>query len=199
MLARKQELNTQVQQLIDSFLLAFSLLLAHTLRFYSTQWFHLSKTIDPFGAYSWLLIVVMLFGPILLDLQGFYNSPIDKKKRRSVLQIFQAMLYLGVIVSACVIFLRLPLPNRSIPILFGLIAAVTLLIKERMIVHHVQARARRGELREPVLLAGSPEDIAVLEQSLTAEQQLLMDVVVRIDIDRQPVSDLIEAMHRHSV
>ncbi len=199
MLARKQELNTQVQQLIDSFLLAFSLLLAHTLRFYSTQWFHIAKTIDPFGVYSWLLIVVMLFGPILLDLQGFYNSPIDKKKRRSVLQIFQAMLYLGVIVSACVIFLRLPLPNRSVPILFGIIAAVALLTKERFIVHHVQARARRGELREPVLLAGSPEDITTLEQSLTAEQSLLMDVVGRIDIQKQPISDLVEAMHRHSV
>ncbi len=199
MLARKQELNTQVQQLIDSFLLAFSLLLAHTLRFYSTQWLHLSKTIEPFGAYSWLLIVVMLFGPILLDLQGFYNSPVDKKKRRSILQIFQAMLYLGVIVSACVIFLRLPMPNRSVPILFGLIAGATLLAKERMIVQHMRVRAGRGELREPVLLAGSPEDIATLEQSLTAEQQLLIDVVGRIDIETQPVADLIEAMHRHSV
>ena len=199
MLARKQELNTQVQQLIDSFLLAFSLLLAHTLRFYSTQWFHLSKTIDPFGVYSWLLIVVMLFGPILLDLQGFYNSPIDKKKRRSFMQVFQAMLYLGVIVSACVIFLRLPLPNRSIPILFGLIAALVLLIKERMIVHHVRTKARRGELREPVLLAGSPQDMAALEQSLTTEQKLVMDIAGRIDIETQPLSDLIEAMHRHSV
>jgi exopolysaccharide biosynthesis polyprenyl glycosylphosphotransferase len=57
----------------------------------------------------------------------------------------------------------------------------------------------RGELREPVLLAGLPQDIAALEQSFTAEQQLLINVVGRIDIDRQPISDLIEAMHRHAV
>jgi exopolysaccharide biosynthesis polyprenyl glycosylphosphotransferase len=199
MLARKQELNTQVQQLIDSFLLAFALLLAHTLRLYSTQWFNLSKTVDRFGNYSWLLIVVMLFGPILLDLQGFYNSPIDKTKRRSFAQIFRAMLYLGVIVSACVIFLRLPLTNRSVPILFGVIATVALLVKERIIVHRVRTRALRGELREPVLLAGSPEDIAVLEQSLTEEQKLLIEISGRIDIEKQPLADLIEAMHRHSV
>ena len=66
MLARKQELSTQVQQLIDSFLLAFSLLFAHTLRLYSTLWFNLSKSIDRFGNYSWLLIVVMLFVAFLL-------------------------------------------------------------------------------------------------------------------------------------
>ena len=199
MLARKQELNTQVQQLIDSFLLAFSLLLAHTLRLYSTLWFNLSKSIDRFGNYSWLLIVVMLFGPILLDLQGFYGSPIDKTRRKSLGQIFRAMIYLGVIVGACVIFLRLPLANRSVPILFGLIAIAALLIKERIIVQHVRGRALRGELREPVLLAGSPEDMATLEQSFTAEQKLLIDVADRIDIEKQPLADLVEAMHRHSV
>jgi exopolysaccharide biosynthesis polyprenyl glycosylphosphotransferase len=199
MLARKQELSTQVQQLIDSFLLAFSLLAAHTLRLYSTVWFNLTKSIDRFGNYSWLLIVVMLFGPILLDLQGFYDSPIDKTKRRSLGQILRAMIYLGMIVSACVIFLRLPLANRSMPILFGGIATAILLAKERIIVDHVRGRALRGELREPVLLAGLPQDIATLEQSFTAEQKLLMEVVDRIDIEKQPLSDLIEAMHRHSV
>src|SRR4051812_5065460 len=101
MIARKQELSTQVQQLIDSFLLAFSLLLAHTLRLYSTAWFNLTNSIDRFPNYSWLLIVVMLFGPILLDLQGFYNSPLDKTRLKSFSQIFRAMIYLGVIVSAC--------------------------------------------------------------------------------------------------
>ena len=84
MLARKQELNTQIQQLIDSFLLAFSLLVAHRLRLYTTGWFNLTNTIDPIRTYSWLIIVVMLFGPILLDLQGFYNSPLDKTRWKSL-------------------------------------------------------------------------------------------------------------------
>jgi len=199
MIARKQELSTQVQQLIDSFLLAFSLLLAHTLRHYTTGWFLFPNSIDRFSNYSWLLIVVMLFGPILLDLQGFYSSPLDKMKRKSLGQILRAMIYLGVIVSACVIFLRLPLANRSLPILFAGVATATLLIKERIMVQNVRIRALRGELREPILLAGSPQDITVLEQSFTPEQKLLMDVAGRIDIETQPLSDLIEAMHRHSV
>ena len=54
-------------------------------------------------------------------------------------------------------------------------------------------------MRERILLAGLPEDIATLERSFTSEQQLLMNVAARIDIDKQPLSDLIEAMHRHSV
>jgi exopolysaccharide biosynthesis polyprenyl glycosylphosphotransferase len=199
MLARKQELNTQIQQLIDSFLLAFSLLAAHTLRLYSTPWFNFSNTIDPFRNYSWLLIVVMLFGPILLDVQGFYQSPLDKTKWKSFVQIMRAMIYLSIIVGACVIFLRLPLISRSLPILFMGIGTAVLLGKERIIVEHVRGRALRGELREPVLLAGLREDIAALEQTFTPEQKLLMDVAARIDIQKQPLSDLVEAMHRHSV
>jgi len=199
MLARRQELNTQIQQLIDSFLLAFSLLAAHTLRFYSTNWFNLSQSIDPFGNYSWLLIVVMLFGPILLDLQGFYESPFEKTKWKSLVQIMRAMIYLSIIVSACVIFLRLPLASRSLPLMFIALGSGVLLAKERLIVRAIRRRALQGELREPVLLAGLPQDIAALEQTFTPEQKLRMDIVGRIDIEKQPLSDLIQALHRHAV
>jgi exopolysaccharide biosynthesis polyprenyl glycosylphosphotransferase len=199
MLTRRQELNTQLQQLIDAVLLALSLLAAHALRYYGTSWFDASKSIDPFQDYQWLLIVVMPFGPILLDMQGFYQSPLTKTKWKSFMQIVRAMIGLSIMVSGCVIFLRLPLASRSVPLLSILIATLTLLLKERVIINYIRRRAIRGELRERILLAGLPEDIANLERSFTPEQQLLMNVAGRIDIDQQPLSDLVEAMHRHSV
>ncbi len=199
MLARRQEINTQLQVLIDGFLLAVSLWVAWVLRYYSTFWFNLKDTVDPFHNYHWLFIVIMPFGPILLDLQGFYQSPLNKTKWRSVVQIARAMIGLSIIVSACVIFLRLPLANRTVPLLFILTGTVVLLVKERLIAAHLRRKAVRGEQREPVLLAGLPQDLAALERTFTAEQRLLIDVVARIDIDRQPISDLIEAMHKHAV
>ncbi|MDP9254367.1 MAG: sugar transferase [Verrucomicrobiota bacterium] len=199
MLARKQELNTQVQQVIDALLLALSLVAAHALRVYSTSWFDLSYGIDPFQNYQWLLVVIMPFGPILLDLQGFYEAPLSKTTWKSFVQIVRAMIYLSIMVSACVIFLRLPLASRSVALLFILIGTLVLLVKERIIIDHIRSRALRGELREPVLLAGVPQDIAALEQSFTPEQQLLMEVVARIDIEKQPISDLVATMHSHAV
>jgi exopolysaccharide biosynthesis polyprenyl glycosylphosphotransferase len=199
MLTRKQELNTQLQQLIDAVVLALSLLLGHALRYYATTWFDLSQTIEPFQSYQWLLVVVMPFGPILLDIQGFYESPLTKRKWKSFVQIMRAMIGLSIIVSACVIFLRLPLSSRAVPLFSILIAMLLLLLKERIIVSYVRRRALRGELRERVLLAGLPEDIAALERSFTTEQQLLMNIADRIDIDKQPLADLIEAMHQHAV
>jgi exopolysaccharide biosynthesis polyprenyl glycosylphosphotransferase len=199
MLARRQELNTQLQVLIDAFLLALSLWAAYALRYYSTFWFDLSKTVDPQSNYAWLLIPIMAFGPILLDLQGFYQSPLNKTNWRSIVQIVRAMIGLSIIVSGCVIFLRLPLANRTVPLLFMLIGTLVLLTKERLIAAHLRRKAVRGEQREPVLLAGLPQDLAALERSFKPEQRLLIDVVGRIDIDRQPISDLVEAMHRHAV
>lgn len=199
MLTRKQELNTQLQQLIDAVVLALALLIGHALRYYATTWFDLSNTIEPFQSYQWLLIVVMPFGPILLDIQGFYESPLTKTKWKSFVQIVRAMIGLSIIVSGCVIFLRLPLASRAVPLFSILIAILLLLFKERIIVSYVRGRAFRGELRERVLLAGLPEDIAALEQTFKPEQQLLMNIAGRIDIDKQPLSDLIEAMHKHAV
>ena len=199
MLARRQELNTQLQQIFDSFLLALSLYLAHFLRDQSTDWFNLERTIDPLSNYHWVIIVVMAFGPILLDLQGFYQSPLTKTKWKSFIQIVQSMVYLSIVVSACVIFLRLPLANRTVPLLFIAIAASALLVKERILIAVIRRRALRGELRERILLAGVPQDIAALEESFTPEQKLLMVIAERIDIEKQPLSDLVEAMHRHAV
>src|SRR3954467_15839667 len=199
MLARRQELNTQLQVLVDGFLLAFSLWIAWLLRYYSTFWFNTRDTVDAFHNYHWLFIVFMPFGPILLDLQGFYQSPLNKTAWRSVMQIVRAMIGLSIIVSACVIFMRLPLANRTVPLLFILIGTIALLAKERWIAAHLRRKARRGEQREPVILAGLPQDLAAFERTFTPEQRLLVDVVARIDIERQPISDLVEAMHKHAV
>lgn len=107
----------------------------------------------------------------MLDLQGFYQSPLNKTLWRSFVQILRAMVGLTIIVSACVLFLRLPLVNRTVPLLFLAIAATVLLIKERLAVASIRRRVARGEMREPVLLAGTPEDITALERTFTHEQK----------------------------
>ena len=117
----------------------------------------------PSRNYQWLLIVIIPFGPILLDLEGFYESPFNRTLGKSFIRIVRTMIYLSILVSGCVIFLRLPLTSRAVPLLFIVIATVALLIKDRMIARRISFRARRGEVRERVLLAGVAKDIAALE------------------------------------
>lgn len=199
MLARKQELNTQILQVVDAALLALAMLMAYSLRLHSTISTAISEQVDPLPNYYWLLIVVMLFGPILLELQGFYQSPINRSKWKTLEQIVRAMIAMSIIVGACVIFLKQPLYNRTVPIFFSLIATLLLLAREQVMGFIFRGRVARGELRERILLAGVPQDIAALEETFTAEQRLLTEIVGRIDIEKQPISDLVEAMHRHAV
>ncbi len=199
MLARKQELNTQILQVVDAALLALSLLIAYSLRLHSTISTAISERVDPLPNYYWLLIVVMLFGPIMLELQGFYQSPINRSKWKTLEQILRAMVAMSIIVGASVVFLKQPLYNRTVPVFFVLIATILLLAREQVMGFIFRGRVARGELRERILLAGVPQDIAALEGSFTAEQRMLTEIVGRIDIEKQPISDLIEAMHRHAV
>ena len=199
MLTRRQELNTQLQQVIDAFLLALSLWAAYALRLYSTFWFGLSRSVDPQSNYAWLLVPIMIFGPIFLELQSFYRSPVNKTLWNSTVQVIRAMIGLSIVVSACVIFVRLPLANRTVPLLFIGIGTIVLLIKDRILAAQFRRAALRGERREPILLAGLPQDMATLERSLAPDQRMLMEVVARIDIERQPISDLVQAMHEHAV
>jgi hypothetical protein len=52
MLARRQELNTQLHELIGAHLLAVSLWLACVLRLYGACWFNLKNMVDPFRNYQ---------------------------------------------------------------------------------------------------------------------------------------------------
>lgn len=75
MLARKQELNTQLQVFIDAFLLALSLWAAYVLRYRSTFWFNLSNPIEQvIGAR--VRLDLDLHCP-LISRTGFENSPAD--------------------------------------------------------------------------------------------------------------------------
>ena len=199
MLARRQELNTQFQQLVDSLVMAAALFFAHALRVLATGWLDLSYSIDPFENYQWLLVVIMPFGPIILDLQGFYRSPLNKTLWKSFVQILRTMIYLSILVSGCVIFLRLPLKSRAVPLLFMLLATAVLLGKDVVQRRRIRRRAAAGKLRERVLLAGMPQDIAALEASFSPEETMRLNIADRIDIESRPIGDLVEAMHQHAV
>ena len=200
MLGRKQELNLQFLQITDGILMVVAFWIAHTLRFFSTDFaVFSSKPIGPFADFQWLLFVILPFGPIVLELQGFYTHPLQKTVGKSLTQIARAIFWLGLIIAACSYFLRLDVPSRAVMPLFVLFAAAALLLREHLSLSYYRKRSRREDLRERVILAGTPSDIYQLRDSFTPEQIMETEVAEEIDIENQPVSDLVTALHKHSV
>jgi exopolysaccharide biosynthesis polyprenyl glycosylphosphotransferase len=197
MLGRKQELNLQFQQITDGLLLSVAFWLAHTIRYTAVGVFE--YPIAPFSDFQWLLFVIMPFGPIILELQGFYSHPAQKTLARSLHQIAQAAFWLGLLIAACAYFLQLEVPSRAVMPIFAVIGLCALLVRERITVLRYRRQAEAGELREPVLLVGTVEDLEELKESLPPELQHELEIVAEIDPSKQPVQDLVKALHEHSV
>ncbi len=199
MLGRKQELNLQFLQIADGLLMSVSFWVAHSLRAFGAGLPLLQDPIGPFALFQWLLFVILPFGPILLELQGFYVHPVQKTLGRSFEQLVRAFFWLGLLIAACGFFLKLSIPSRAVMPIFVIVSASALLLRERLTIMRFRKRARREDLREQVVLAGTPRDLQVLRESFSAAQKFEMAIVAEIDIETQPISTLVEALHEHAV
>ena len=199
MLDRKEELNRQLQQLLDGLLMVIAFWGAHTLRFLGNNWFPFDKQIGPFKEFQWLLLVIFPFGPIILDLQGFYSHLLHKSLPRSIGQLGRSAFWLGLLIAASSYFFRLHVPSRAVMPIFAVLAAGVLLARERISVTRYRRRLKKEDLREPVILAGTVADMTALRHSFTPAQSMEIQVVAEFNIDEQPLSSLVAAMHEHSV
>ena len=199
MLGRKQELNLQFLQIIDGLLMVVAFWCAHALRFFGATWFAFDRPIGPFRDFQWLLFVILPFGPIFLEAQGFYSHPLHKPIGKSIAQLGRAAFWLGLIIAGCSYFLRLDVPSRAVMPMFALLGGFALLVRERVTVYRARDRMHRETLREPVILAGTAEDTDRFRRSFSAEETMEIEVVQEIDIEKQSVDELIAALHQHSV
>ncbi len=199
MLDRKEELNRQMQQILDGLLMVVAFWGAHTLRFIGNNWSPFDKQIGPFSEFQWLLFVIMPFGPIILELQGFYSHLLHKSFARSIGQLGRTAFWLGLLIASASYFLKLHVPSRAVMPMFAAMAAVALMARERISIVRYRRRLKKEDLREPVILVGTLADMKALRHSFTPEQTMDIKVMTEFDLETQPLSDLVTAMHEHSV
>jgi hypothetical protein len=67
LLGRKQEIDLQLNQVIDAILLVLALWAAHTFRWQLREIFPAIPAIEQFKVFTWLIVIIMPFGPLFLD------------------------------------------------------------------------------------------------------------------------------------
>lgn len=200
MLGRKQEINLQLTELLDSALLAFCLWFAHFLRSaVLPQFWPEVVEIPPFEKLLWVMAVIVPFTPIILEARGFYSNIYHKGPARSVRQLLEGLVIVGMIIGTLVVFMKWEVPSRSVVILAVALSGTALLLREAMQRARIQRLLISGKARENVLLVGQETDMETLIDNMPAEQRVGIEVVGRIDLTTQPVSELVRAMHQHSV
>jgi exopolysaccharide biosynthesis polyprenyl glycosylphosphotransferase len=198
-IGRRTEFSIQLHQIIDATLLVLSLWIGYAIRYGLGQLFEWMQPVESLSAFVWFVILVIPFGPRLLEMQGFYEYPLQKTVIKSLRQVVLALLWLGILICGCAIFFRLSLNSRSVLLLFGLVATVILVIKERLLVVCLRSRVARGEHRERVIVAGSSEEVRELVEQFRFDPGSEIEVVKTIDIALEPISELVRSLHEYSV
>jgi len=199
MLARKQEINLQLNEVVDAAILGLTFWLCHWLRFTGILKLDNLPDIPEFKYFVWVLAVIVPIGPFLMELQGYYHYPLEKTVWKSVTQIMRAGIWLLVVVAACSFFLKLEIPSRSVILLFAFVAPVTLIAKERLLIAIHKRTLKSGGVRERILLVGEPAKMAEVEESFTESLRLEVIVVARVPLATEDMAPLVAAVHEHSV
>ncbi|MDD5199023.1 MAG: sugar transferase [Terrimicrobiaceae bacterium] len=199
MLARKQEINLQLNELADAAILGAIFWLCHWLRFTGILRLDSSPDIPEFKYFVWVLAVIVPFGPFLLELQGYYQYPLEKTVWKSVSQIARASFWLLALLAASSFLLKLPIPSRSVILFFIMSAPLALIAKERLVTAIYKRTLKDGSVGERILIVGEPAKMAEVEAGFTHSQRLEIAVVARVPLVTDDMAPLIAAVHEHSV
>ncbi len=199
MLGRRQEFNLQLHQLIDSVLLFVAFVVSHSLRWHATDWLEVTLPIRPFHEFLWVIAIVVPFTPVLLEMHGFYNHPLQKTLVQSLRQLIQAGLWIGLVVSGCIIFFKLVADSRAVLLLFAGNSALLLLGKEALLKAWMRRQVARGNLRIRVVLAGGEDDVDAVWRQLPEISRNQMEVVGRVDLGDQPAAKLAKLFRERNV
>ncbi len=211
MSGRKQEINLQLNQILDSLLIALAFWLSHTLRYKgyylvkSLPWLESFALVEKmpqipeFRNFIWLMFIVVPFTPIVLEFQGYYRHPLQKTLGMSIRQILRTFLWIGVAIGGFVIFFKWTTQSRAVLLILPIVGGAMLLAKESCIKALLKRRIQKGEWRERVVLAGSPADVDALLEAMPEEHRSEIEVVDRIDISKRPIEDLVQSFSRCNV
>ena len=194
MLRRQRLIRMQLHQIVDAGLFALGLWLAHLLRDHAVRWFPQLAEIHDFSHYVWLWILIVPVTPLLLKAQGFYNRALIFSRRETVWAVGKtsALLVLGIV---SILFMQKEELARSVIMLFGVLAALMVLVKEEMLMRWLASEAGQAELRKRVVLIGGAEETEKVKQGFEEKMPGAVEVLERLEISEASSSRLVELLH----
>ncbi|MDI1313065.1 sugar transferase [Prosthecobacter sp.] len=190
----------QLTELLDSALLAFCLWFGHFLRADLVPvFFPDAVEIPPMENFYWVIAIVAPFTPIVLEARGFYSNIYNKTPGRSIRQLAEALAAIGMCIAFCIVFFKWSVESRAVVVFSVALGALSLLLREAWQREILRKQMASGKGRERVIIAGAQTDLEAFLTNMTSEQRSEIEVVGQIDIMQRPVSDLVAALHEHSI
>jgi exopolysaccharide biosynthesis polyprenyl glycosylphosphotransferase len=201
MLQRDRQIRTQVQQIADACLFAAAFWLAYMVRGMSfcSDWFGLER-IDPTAFEQVMLFYFALVpaAPLVLESQGFYNRPLVVSRSALFWPLARScfIVTLGLVV---LLFLLRDTAPRGVLVLFGLISFSLVWLKEEILLVALHSHMAKAQYKRRIILAGIPAETERLRKECSLRHGDEVDVVAEFNLTSNPVRELIELLHEHSV
>jgi exopolysaccharide biosynthesis polyprenyl glycosylphosphotransferase len=200
MLGRRQEINLQLTELLDSTLLAIALWLSHFLRSRILQsLFPDLEVIAPIEDFFWVMAVTIPFTPMVLEARGFYNNILNKNLRLSLRQLFETAVVMGMVIGFFVVFFRWNVGSRSVVLIALPMSGFFLLARECWQRRAIRRKLLSGGAKERVLIAGAPMDTARLLAGMSDEHRAEIHVVGVFDVTTLPIEEMTKVMREGAV
>ncbi|MGB1259716.1 MAG: hypothetical protein ACPG6P_06735 [Akkermansiaceae bacterium] len=148
---------------------------------------------------SWLLFIVVPFTPLILELFGFYRNMMRKTIAKSLTQMLQCLVIIGMAIGVMVVFVKVEPSSRIVLIVAFAIAAFLLLIRDGVVRKSLRKRAIEEGSRERVVVAGSISDIKELIASMPDEVTDYWHVVEEFDLQSRDLTELEKILKEHAV
>jgi exopolysaccharide biosynthesis polyprenyl glycosylphosphotransferase len=202
MLSRQHNFYQQLLQLIDAVLIAFSLWVAHALRFYilnSLAWFDAYSEAPQLQ--NWMIILAIPVGPLFLEYMGVYQGNPPPTWSKSLWGIVRALLLLLLAIFTCVVVFRVPQTtvSRAALGLFFVIGTALIFIRAILFSIWLDQRGSRNHLRQYILLCGQKEDRLRWKQRFLAQAGKNFEIKAEFDLRSEGLQRFIETLHDETV
>jgi len=204
---RKEALSVQALQFVDATLVYVAFVISAALRDdllrILTKWKIWSGGENPveigLSEMMPLLFVIIPLTPIALEAFGFYRHPLRKRIRDSLVQMFKALIIVGVMVGALVVFFKLGDTPRltlgaAVPI-----AVCLVLMREGLVRSFVLHSVRVEDAKEAVIYVGSQESINEFEANLPPDIVTEYKVVAHHQPSEGTLEEFTSLLKRESV
>lgn len=195
MLRRRRQLLTKVSKILDAALFGFAFWLTHAIR--ALEIFDRSDLIGDFSSYAWLLFVIVLLTPPLLEAQGFYLRPQLGSRRQTLWTLTKTAAWIS-LAAITVLFFRKTEGARLVFALYIPVAVACAVAKDELTRAFLSHSHGRELSRRRVVIVGGSSDTARLLKTLCLDQFTDIEVVDQIDLNDQPVERLADLLHAHS-
>ncbi len=199
MLRRHRQFRTQLHQLLDACIFAYSFWLAYHLRANPAiiAWLELDP-VAPFERYIWFYLALILAGPLVLESLGFYERPQLGPRARTLWILFRGVLIttLGLVVT---LFFFQYYIARWVPIWFGVICFGLLTAKEELVRWYWRKRLSLPQFQRRFVLVGTPEETANLRRQIESHPDSNIRVIAELNLEDASLERLVQLMHEQSV